>query len=198
MTTTDRCTSLVFASALFSIFFFDTSMSNNCDNNSKRKSKSKKNAVWWFKLEFQRFMNPLLLCIYREKELFFHFFFTVKKVHLSFFLNVMIVPTIFVVFVTNCFSFLLIFSFSPFSFFSLYLPLLYRLASSCLSICTFFLVSLSYSSVSFLGIAFSVFLVVLCFPLSSFFSPFLFFFLFRRRRWKSVCACFFFSNRNRE
>lgn len=79
MTTTDRCTSLVFASALFSIFFFDTSMSNNCDNNSKRKSKSKKNAVWWFKLEFQRFMNPLLLCIYREKELFFHFFLPSKK-----------------------------------------------------------------------------------------------------------------------
>ena len=65
MTTTVRCTSLVFASTLFSIFFFDASMSNNHDNNSKKKkeSKSKKNAVWWFKREFQRFMNPLLLCI---------------------------------------------------------------------------------------------------------------------------------------
>ena len=68
MTTTVRCTSLVFASTLFSIFFFDASMSNNHDNNSKKKkkkqeSKSKKNAVLWFKREFQRFMNPLLLCI---------------------------------------------------------------------------------------------------------------------------------------
>ena len=42
MTTTVRCTSLVFASTLFSIFFFDASMSNNHDNNRKKKKKKAK------------------------------------------------------------------------------------------------------------------------------------------------------------
>ena len=100
----------------------------------------------------------------------------------------------------------LFFFFSPFSsfffVFSLYLPLLYRLASSCLSNMHvfFFLVSLPYSSVSFLGIAFSVFLVVLCFPLSSFF--FSLFFSFSSCSGDvggKVCVRFFFFKvRNRE
>lgn len=150
----------------------------------------------------------------REKEPFFLFFFSVKKVHLSFFFFEMWwlcqpflwfsspIAFLFLFIII----YLLIFFFSPFSsfffVFSLYLPLLYRLASSCLSNMHvfFFLVSLPYSSVSFLGIAFSVFLVVLCFPLSSFFfSPFFSFSSCSGDVGGKVCVRFFFFKvRNRE
>ena len=63
----------------------------------------------------------------REKEPFFLFFFSVKKVHLSFFFfwNVMIVPTIFVVFVTNCFSFFVYYYLFTYFFFFHHFPLFF-------------------------------------------------------------------------